>query len=305
MMFFPKTPGIGRFAALSGSRKHSAVAARIGPSKHSTDARIGPSKNSTFALSGASKHAAVGLAGSRKNSTVAALAGSLKYAAVAALSIAGLSNVSLWAAEPLPVSEAEKQTFMTDQLHNVEPGAVLNYVFRKSGSLEKGYDDKVTLTVKAAESGHGKAVSAEFLTGEHRVELPGVGDVEGNPVTLYFLERDVREMQRITKGKSAYYRKRVRLAFAEAANIRPVRFTYAGHECQGNEISVEPYRDDPARSRFERFANKTYVFTLSDQVPGGVYSLRTIMRDKPDAAADTSAKAMLEETLTLAGHGSK
>jgi hypothetical protein len=225
-----------------------------------------------------------------------------KHAAVVALALAASTN--LWTAEPPPVSEAEKQTFMTDQLHNVEPGAVLIYTFRKSGSLEQGYDDKVVLNVKSAASGHGKTVSAEFLTGEHRVELPEVGDVEGNPVILYFLERDVREMQRITKGKSAYYRKRVRLAFAEAANIRPVRFTYAGREVAGNEISIEPYRDDPVRSRFERFANKSYVITLSDQVPGGVYSLRTTMREKPDAP-DPASKPMLEETLTLTPPGSK
>ena len=225
-----------------------------------------------------------------------------KHATVVALAIA--ASASLWAAEPLPVSEAEKQTFMADQLRNVEPGAVLNYAFRKTGSLEQGYDDKVVLSVKSAASGHGKIVGAEFLTGEHRVELPEVGDVQGNPVILYFLERDVREMQRITKGKSGYYRKRVRLAFAEAANIRPVRFTYSGREIAGNEISIEPYRDDPARSRFERFANKTYVITLSDQVPGGVYSLRTTMREKPDAP-DPANKPMLEETLTLTAPGSK
>ena len=31
----------------------------------------------------------------------------------------------------------------------------------------------------------------------------------------------------------------------------------------------------PLRARFEKLANKQYVFTLSDAVPGGVYAVRT------------------------------
>ena len=42
---------------------------------------------------------------------------------------------------------------------------------------------------------------------------------EGNPVLLYFLERDIREMERLTGGKSGYFRKAIRLALARSASV--------------------------------------------------------------------------------------
>ena len=34
------------------------------------------------------------------------------------------------------------------------------------------------------------------------------------------------------------------------------------------EIRIDPYVDDPARSRFEKFAGRYYVMVLSPEVPG-------------------------------------
>jgi hypothetical protein len=57
---------------------------------------------------------------------------------------------------------------------------------------------------------------------------------------------------------------------------------------------IDPFKDDPAKSRYTRFANKTYSFVLSDQVPGGVVSLKTVMRE-----GSNTGKVMIEENLTL------
>jgi hypothetical protein len=85
---------------------------------------------------------------------------------------------------------------------------------------------------------------------------------------------------------SRYFRKRVRMALADAAEIRPVTFEFAGRAVAGEVITVHPYRDDPLKKRFQRLAEKAYTFTLSDQVPGGVYRMETVV-ETPAAAAGT------------------
>jgi hypothetical protein len=110
---------------------------------------------------------------------------------------------------------------------------------------------------------------------------------------LYFLERDIREMSRLTKGKANYFRKRIRMAIAESAQIKEVSLPYRGKNVAAREISVAPYLDDPLRTRFEKLANKQYVFTLSDAVPGGVYAVRTRIDGESPAAAPLLVEEMV------------
>ena len=83
-------------------------------------------------------------------------------------------------------------------------------------------------------------------------------------------------MHRLTGGSTNYYRKRIRMALAEGGQVTtPVTSTWDRAESRRREIRIAPYRDDPARSRYEKFAEKTYVFTLSDEIPGKVVELRS------------------------------
>ena len=196
-------------------------------------------------------------------------------------------------------SAAERALFMTDQFAKLRPPLTLRYRFQRSGSLEPAFDDKVSIALKA-QQGSGRCCDAtgEFLSGENRLELPPVEGASGNPVTLYFLERDVREMQRLTKGKSAYFRKRIRMAIYQGAQQRAVTLKYRGKAVAGQEFTITPYVDDPNRSRFEQLANKRYVFTLSDSVPGGVYAIRALV---VDAAKGAAAPPLLAEELLIDG----
>jgi len=181
-------------------------------------------------------------------------------------------------------SEAERELFMANQLATLKPPATLRYSYRKSGSLEAGFEDSVTVTLKAQEDGKCCAASAEFLSGERRVTLPEIEAAQGNPVILYFLERDIHEMQRLTKGQHNYFRKRIRMSVYQGAAIRPVSLVWRGQTVAGKEITISPYLDDPLRARFEKLANKQYVFTLAEAVPGGVYAIRTRIAGETDAA---------------------
>jgi len=199
------------------------------------------------------------------------------------------------AAADQSISDAENQLFIADHLGSLPNSTVLSYAYAKTGSLEASREDSVHVTISPAKPGSGREVRVDYLTGAQRLELPPIGAASGNPVILFFLERDVREMQRLTGGQAAYFRKRVRMALADAAEVRPITFEFAGHTVPGEQITVHPYRDDPLRKRFQHLAEKAYTFTLSDQVPGRIYRIQTVVDGQP------GAPPLISETLTFIG----
>ncbi|HTS52030.1 MAG TPA: hypothetical protein VMH26_02050 [Burkholderiales bacterium] len=197
-----------------------------------------------------------------------------------------------------PISVAESRLFLSNHLDNLPDTAALQYAYTRAGSLEAPSEDRVRVTISPAANGSGRQVQVDYLTGAQHFELPAIGAAHGNPVILFFLERDVREMQRLTGGQASYFRRRVRTALADAAEVRPVTLQFAGRSVAGEQITVQPYRDDPLRERFERLADKVYTFTLSDQIPGAVYRVQTLV-SAPGAGVDTPP--LIAETLTLVG----
>ncbi len=189
------------------------------------------------------------------------------------------------------IAEAETLLFQTNHLQGVHAPLTLAYVFHKQGSLEPGFDDQVRLTLAAGQP----AVTMQFLSGERARPAPPADHPEGNPVLLGFLERDIAEMARLTGGSASYFRKRIRLALAQAAQVRPHRFRYAGKPVDGRAVSIEPYLADPLRQRFEQYAGKRYTFVVSAQVPGGVARLQAAV---PGGAGGAP---LIDETLTLVG----
>lgn len=212
--------------------------------------------------------------------------------AAAALVAASLATPAL-AAEDF--SPAERALFMNNHLAGTKPPTTLRYSFSKSGSMEEGFEDKVAVKLKAARGGKCCVAEAEFLSGPRRLSLPEVDQAQGNPVVLYFLERDIREMNRLTKGQQNYFRKRIRMAVYQGAQLQEVNVSYRGKDVPAREIRIAPYADDPLRARFEKLANKTYVFTLSDAVPGGLYAIRTRIAGETADAAPLITEEMVVE----------
>jgi len=195
-----------------------------------------------------------------------------------------------------PISQAETLLFMTNHLNGTKLPAHFDYSFRKDGTLEQTFNDTVQVDVKAAGKDGRNLATTHFLSGDRKIDYPPVENAEGNPVILWFLDRDIKEMERLTGGKSPYFRKRIRLALVDKADVRPVKFVWGGKEISGTEIKITPYVDDPNKAKFGKVStNKYYVFMLSDQVPGGVYQIRAVVPD--DAAAN--GKPLLEEVLTF------
>lgn len=193
-----------------------------------------------------------------------------------------------------PPSAAERLVFDERQLRDVKPPQVLRYRYARTG--EAPAQDEARIDLRARPGGGCCIAEGAFLSGARALALPVIEEASANPVILYFLEHDVREMQRLTKGQQAHFRRRIRQALADAAQVKDVTVQHGGRALPAREVRIEPYLTDPNRNRFERYAGKEYVFVLADGVPGGVYQLRT----RVPAAAE-GAPALVEETLTLAG----
>ena len=201
--------------------------------------------------------------------TLASQVQNVRVLAVALLTLcAGFSG----AAEEF--SPAERALFMTDHLGSLTTPTTLRYTFRKIGSLEENFEDKVAVALKAQPKSQCCVASTEFLGGARRIKLPEIELARGNPVILHFLERDIHEMQRLTKGQPNYFRKRIRMAVFNSAKISDVEVPYNGKAIAARQITISPYSDDPLRTRYEKLADKQYIFTLSKDVPGGVYAIR-------------------------------
>jgi len=187
----------------------------------------------------------------------------------------------------IPVSPAETLLFETDHLALVQTPAVLVYDFRKVSNVEPGFSDKVSLDL-ASKQGKTSA-TLHFLSGAHKHDIPALESAHGNPVLLGFLERDIAEMKRLTGGSTAYFRKRIRMALAQGADISKQTITYHGKPLPAQAIRIQPYLDDPMHARFEPYVHKTYVFIVSEQVPGGVYQLRSSLANHGGTPAEAGA----------------
>ena len=188
-------------------------------------------------------------------------------------------------------SRAERALFMSNHLANVRPPATLQYRYVKGGTMEPGFEDRVTLKLTARADRSCCTANAAFLSGARHLALPEVEAAEGNPVLLYFLERDIREMSRLTKGQSNYFRKRIRMAIYQGAETRELTLPYRGKDVAACQFTVAPYLDDPLRERFAKLVGKRYTFTLSEAVPGGVLSVAT----RVDAEGGGGAPLWTEE----------
>jgi len=194
-------------------------------------------------------------------------------------------------------SEAESKLWLTNHLKNIDKTGRLYYKFVKSGSYDGSFKDSVYLDILKINKDGTKDTNLKFLTGPRRqpVAPSNLEGVKGNPILGIYMQGDIYEMNRLTHGSWRYFQKRIKLAFAHKAKVEPVTFKYKGDKVKGEKITVQPYLHDPHRSAFKKFADKTYEFILSKQIPGSVYQIKTVVPDK----SHPDGKPLIEEELTF------
>lgn len=193
-------------------------------------------------------------------------------------------------------SDAETRLWLANHLKNITRPARLHYQFEKRGSYEEGFVDSVYLDIVEINQDGSKNAEMQFFSGA-RAQPFGAGNVTeitGNPVLGTYLGGDVQDMNRLTRGSWRYFQRRIKLALAEGATIEEISVDFDGRSVKAQRISITPFLKDPHRSEFEQFAGKRYEFVLSDEIPGTLYQIHTLV-----PGANGAAVPLLEETLTL------
>jgi len=201
--------------------------------------------------------------------------------------------------EGFQYTEAENLLWIHDHLHNIDRPVRLYYAFNRSGSFEEGFTDSVYLDIVKVNKDGTKDAALDFFSGARKqvVNSENVTNIKGNPVMGVYMQGDVFEMNRLTEGHWRYFQKRIKIALRESAKVDKVEFDFKGKHCKGEKIVFMPYLNDPHKADFEKFANKRYEFILSDDVPGSLYQIRTVVPDGNDK--DGKKPPLIEETLTL------
>ncbi len=190
------------------------------------------------------------------------------------------------------IAPAERLLFLSTHLKGVQPQTELDYAVERSGPPAKE-KDTVKVLVVSADNAKGDALVSDHAG---KVELPGDG-LPCNPVILYFLERDIAEMEQLTGGQRRYFQRRVRLALAAGPAITPVVRDAQGQKVPAKQIVIQPYLDDPNGARFPQYIGKRYIFVMSESVPGQVLLIRT---EVPGSNNDF-AHPLQSETLSYQG----
>lgn len=195
-------------------------------------------------------------------------AGGLALAAAGAFAAAGAGST-----EPKPSAEitpAEHLIFEVDHLHEVPAQTELDYAMVTAGEKAEPPD---VVRVLVASQGNAKGdATVSDRSGARALPTSGL---PCNPVVIYFLERDIAEMEALTGGQRRYFQKRVRLALAEGPKIVPATTQIAGKPVAVRQIVIQPYLRDPNAERFTRYIGKRYTFELADALPGRVARIRT------------------------------
>jgi len=221
----------------------------------------------------------------------------------------GLPPVSIAAeqADEVQFSEAEKLMWLGDQLKAIKQPLVLKYGFDRTGSYEQGFSDSVILTITRVKPNGLKDGVLQFFSGDRNFPVPPAEDTDANPVLKVYFQGDVYEMNRLTdpdgkaKERWRYFQRRVKLALAEAATGEPTHITFAGQDLEAKKITFEPYKHDPKRSEFEKFADKQYAVVVADKLPGYVYSVETTIPGPAGAPPLIHELLKLETVTPLAG----
>ena len=185
-----------------------------------------------------------------------------------------------------PITPAEHLIFTTDHLHGVAAQTELDYAVVNSEQPSRPAD-LVKVLVLSPDNAKGDAQVSDH---SGNVPLPN-GGLQCNPVIIYFLERDITEMQGLTGGQRRYFQQRLRLALAAGPRIETVTTETGGKSVSARRIVVQPYLNDPNAQRFAQLTAKRYTFLLADDVPGQVLLIRT---DVPGANNDFTHPAHTE-----------
>jgi hypothetical protein len=190
------------------------------------------------------------------------------------------------------LSPAQIALFETPHLASLRPPVRLDYDFRREEPGKEPVADTIRLEVRASAGQDGKRdVSPEFLTGPRALRYPPALGFGGNPLLVFALDRDARELSAATGGTPTWFRNRFRQALATDAELRPTEIEFDGRRLPATVIALTPYTGEP---RARRYQERRYAFTLAEALPGWFHAIRAEL-------PPTGKQGAVVESIVFAG----
>ncbi|MCS6780979.1 MAG: hypothetical protein NZ555_14910 [Geminicoccaceae bacterium] len=206
------------------------------------------------------------------------------------LLLAGLFLAGEARAETGTVQEV---VFAPGFLAAVDRPTVLRYRYELTGkAMDKPYASAAKLEIREVFPDGRKLAWLDMFDGPNRRRTGPVPMVDQNPLLLAFLQRDTVTMANLTGGAAGYFQQQIRLAFDRPAELEPTTVSWQGRTLEARTVRLRPFSADPSIARFPQFRDKEYLFTVTPEVPGGLWQVRVRL-------PDTAGVTYLEESLTL------
>ncbi len=197
--------------------------------------------------------------------------------------------------EDFQFSKAETLLWHDDHLLNIKEPIRLYYEFIKEGSFEEGFSDSVYLEILKLNDDGTKNARLDFFTADRKqsVAPDHVTNIRGNPVLGIYMQGDIYEMDRLTEGNWRHFLKQIKISLRKEAKVERITINFNGKEYKGEKVFFSPYLNDPHRREFEKFSEKYYELLFSNDIPGSLYQIKTVIPDKENATP------LILEKLTL------
>jgi len=212
----------------------------------------------------------------------------------------GLIGLLVLACMPYPASGQERPAdilFSRPHLSNLPAGTELIYELERKSSdparLGPSFNDEIALVITAAARNGGRDVDLRVFTGERERKIDSITEMTGNPLLVFFLDRAVSDMARLTGGTAPYLKDRLRAGLRDKAVSEPVKVAFEGKTLDATRITVRPFENDMNTARMLGFEGSRFEFVLAEAAPGMLLEMSShFSSTMPDAPK-------LEERIVL------
>ena len=196
---------------------------------------------------------------------------------------------------PAAAATVQELVFEAHLLADLSEPQTLRYRYETRGSMvPKTQRSQVSMDVREVGEDGRKLVHFDMFEGHDRRQFGPMQARVQNPLVIVFLQRDVVRMGNQTGGSPEYFRKRIRDAFVEPAEVERLEIPYNGAVVPAIRVSITPFVDDPQIARFAQFRHKRYEFTVAEALPGGLYEIAAVTPESGPGGV------LIEERITYA-----